>query len=239
MSLPVDLETVQNTIQIQFADLSLLQRALTHRSYVNEHPQDTLEDNERLEFLGDAVLDFITGDWLYNRFPEMQEGRLTRLRAALVRTETLASFGMQCQIGQALYLGRGEEDSGGRERQANLCRAFEALVGAIYLDKGLEVVREFMLPYLEPSLKHVLANDTDKDAKSRLQEWSQAKLNLTPTYVTVSESGPDHAKLFTVDAVIGDQTYGEGKGRSKQAAEQNAAQAALDNLHDEDIQEYN
>lgn len=224
------LNDIQTKLDLHFTDPSLLQRALTHRSYINEHPNDAIEDNERLEFLGDAVLDFITGEWLYNRFPEMQEGRLTRLRAALVRTETLAEMGRVCSIGAAMHLGKGEEESGGRERQANLCCAFEALVGAIYLDQGLDAVRKFVLPMFEPALEHVLNNASDKDAKSMLQEWSQARLSLTPTYRTVRAVGPDHDKEFTVEAVVGNEVYGSGVGRSKQAAAQQAAHKALERI---------
>ncbi len=233
-----DFEEVQARLNVRFHDLSILRRALTHRSYLNEHPESPLEDNERLEFLGDAVLDFVAGDWLYHRFPEMREGRLTRLRAALVRTETLGHFGRQCGLGQALLLGRGEEESGGRTRVANLCRAFEAVVGAIYLDQGLDAVRQFVLQYFDSALAAILAADSDKDAKSRLQEWSQARLNLTPTYRTVEASGPDHAKEFTVEVLIGDRVYGRGAGPSKQAAAQEAAHAVLQSLQessDEDL----
>ncbi len=225
-----DLTTIQEQNNVQFNDLSVLRRALTHRSYLNEHPSDSLEDNERLEFLGDAVLDFVAGDWLYNRFPEMREGRLTRLRAALVRTETLAEFGIQAGLGDALLLGRGEDESGGRTRQANLCGAFEAVIGAMYLDRGMETVRTFVLPYFEDALAGILANDSDKDAKSLLQEWSQAHLNHTPTYRTVSAEGPDHAKEFTVEVLIGERVYGSGVGHSKQAAAQNAARTVLQKL---------
>lgn len=227
MTTTTTLADLQTQLGLSFHDHSLLLRALTHRSYLNEHPEDSLEDNERLEFLGDAVLDFITGDWLYNRFPEMREGRLTRLRAALVRTETLAEFAQVCELGPALRLGRGEEDSGGRERQANLCCSFEAVVGAIYLDQGLDAVRDFLRPLLEPALQAILNNDNDKDAKSRLQEWSQARLGLTPAYRTVSASGPDHEKEFTVAVLIGEKVYGHGVGRSKQNAAQAAAEQAL------------
>ncbi len=218
---------LQNRIGIHFGDITLLERALTHRSYVNEHLEHHLEDNERLEFLGDAVLDFVAGDWLYHRFPEMHEGRLTRLRAALVRTETLADFAARCDLGQALRLGRGEDDSGGRDRQANLCRGFEALIGAVYLDQSLDAVRTFVLPFFEQALAAILASESDKDAKSLLQEWSQAALGLTPAYRTVDASGPDHAKEFTVDVLIGERVYGRGSGRTKQAAAQDAAQTAL------------
>jgi ribonuclease-3 len=227
-----DFDAVQTRIRVRFHDLSVLRRALTHRSYLNEHPDEILEDNERLEFLGDAVLDFVAGDWLYDRFPEMREGRLTRLRAALVRTETLADFGRQYGLGEALFLGRGEDESGGRVRQANLCRTFEALIGAIYLDQGLETVRQFVLPCFEQALKTILAADSDKDAKSLLQEWSQAHLNLTPIYRTVCAVGPDHAKEFTVEVVIGERVYGHGTGHSKQAAAQDAAQTVLTGLQD-------
>ena len=232
MGSPTDLASFQQQLKLTFRDQSLLQRALTHRSYLNEHPDKALEDNERLEFLGDAVLDFIAGEWLYNRFPETHEGRLTRLRAALVRTETLADFGQQCRLGEALCLGRGEEDSGGRHREANLCRGFEALIGAIYLDLGMDVVRDFVLPFFEAALRVILASDADKDAKSLLQEWSQATLNLTPSYRTIAAAGPDHAKEFTVEVVIGERVYGQGRGRSKQAAAQEAAQAALADVQD-------
>jgi ribonuclease-3 len=227
VSAPLSLQDVQTKNNITFADLSLLQRALTHRSYINEHPDQAVEDNERLEFLGDAVLDFVTGEWLYNRFPEMREGRLTRLRAALVRTETLADIGQICFLGEGLLLGRGEEDSGGRARQANLCGAFEAVIGALYLDQGLSAVQAFVIPLFEPALQTILETDADKDAKSLLQEWSQAKLSLTPTYQTVLASGPDHNKEFTVEVVIGNTVYGQGTGRSKQVAAQKAARAAL------------
>lgn len=225
-----DLTTLQEQINVWFDDQSVLRRALTHRSYLNEHPDDSLEDNERLEFLGDAVLDFVAGDWLYNRFPEMREGRLTRLRAALVRTEALAAFGSEIGLGEALLLGRGEQDSGGRTRQANLCAAFEAVVGAMFLDRGMDTVRTFVLPYFEAALADILASDSDKDAKSLLQEWSQAHLSHTPMYRTVSAIGPDHAKEFTVEVLIGESVYGSGVGHSKQTAAQNAARAVLQRL---------
>ena len=212
---------------ITFADKTLLQRALTHRSYINENPDFHFEDNERLEFLGDAILDFVIGEYLYHRFPEMREGNLTSLRAALVKTETLARFAIQLDLGQYLFVGRGEAESGGRERQANLCAAFEALVGAIYLDQGLEAVKDFIAPLVEPELERVIQGELNKDAKSLLQELSQGLLQLTPAYRTIEEKGPDHAKEFTVEVIIGGQVYGRGQGPSKQAAAQGAARAAL------------
>ena len=223
-----ELRRIQDRLGVHFADLSLLQRALTHRSYANEHPEHALEDNERLEFLGDAVLDFVAGEYLYHRFPEMDEGQLTRLRAGLVRTETLARFAQKFGLGRALLLGRGEAESGGRARAKNLCGAFEALIGAMYLDQGLDVVHNLMEPLFTPAVEDILNRAADKDAKSLLQEWSQATLGKTPSYRTVASEGPDHAKRFTVEVVIGGRVYGTGHGHSKQAAAQAAAQQALD-----------
>ena len=218
---------------LNFRDKSLLRRALTHRSYLNEHPDYPFEDNERLEFLGDAVLDFVTGEYLYHHFPEMREGQLTSLRAALVRTETLAHFAAQLGLGDFLFMGRGEVESGGRRRRATLCAAFEALVGALCLDQGLEAVQKFVIPIMEPELQRILEKHLDKDPKSMLQELAQGKLGFTPTYRTVAERGPDHAKEFTVEAVIGGKVYGRGTGRSKQAAARRAAQEALAKLEEE------
>ena len=211
---------------LSFSDLALLRRALTHRSYLNEHPEE-LQDNERLELLGDAVLDFVTGASLYSRFPEMSEGQLTRLRAALVRTEQLAEFAAGLGVGEAMRLGRGEAEAGGRARQRLLCASFEAIIGALYLDSGLEAVRQFVEPLLAQAAERVLDEQSDTDAKSLLQEWAQAEMGRTPTYRTVQTTGPDHARMFTVEVVIGDETLGSGVGRNKQAAAQAAAEEAL------------
>jgi ribonuclease-3 len=229
----MDIFEIEQALHLTFANKDLLQRALTHRSYLNENPNHPLEDNERLEFLGDAVLDFITGEYLYHRFPEMPEGRLTNLRSALVRSETLANFAIRLNLGAYLYMGRGEEESGGRERAAILGDAFEAIIGALYLDSGLEFTRQFVCNIIDPMLQDILASDADKDAKSRLQEVAQSHYKLTPTYRTVSEYGPDHAKQFTVEALIGGKVYGQGKGLSKQNAAQAAARAALQTLEAE------
>jgi ribonuclease-3 len=230
-----DLTKVQRRLSITFRDLSLLQRALTHRSYINEHPEHILEDNERLEFLGDAVLDFIAGAWLYHRFPEMDEGRLTRLRAGLVRTEALAKFAQDFRLGDALLLGRGEDESGGRTRRRNLCGAFEALIGALYLDQGMEAARIFVEPLFGPALDDILDRASDKDPKSLFQEWSQAALGLTPIYRTVDSQGPDHAKQFTVEVVIGSTVVAQGTGHSKQIAAQAAALHALEAIEAGDV----
>jgi len=223
----------EHALNLSFSNKALLQRALTHRSYLNENPDYPLEDNERLEFLGDAVLDFVTADYLYHRLPEMPEGRLTNLRSALVRTERLAQFALDFGLGKFLFLGRGEEDSGGRERLALLCDAFEAVIGALYLDNGISAVRDYVLKIMEPALMEILDSETDKDAKSRLQELAQSNLRITPTYRTVDEHGPDHAKEFTVEAIIGSRAYGQGTGYSKQTAAQAAAENALKTLQQE------
>ncbi|OGO08797.1 MAG: ribonuclease III [Chloroflexi bacterium RBG_13_66_10] len=211
---------------LAFRDGSLLRRALTHRSYLNEHT-DALEDNERLEFLGDAALDFLTGAWLYNRFPEIDEGQLTRMRSALVRTEQLAHFAQEIGLGEVLLLGRGEEASGGRERPALLCGAFEALVGAIYLEGGLEAVSAFVEPRLAQAMAVIFEDESLFDARSQLQVWAQAEMGLTPRYRTVDSHGPDHAREFEVEVAVGDEVRGRGVGKSKQDAAQQAAADAL------------
>lgn len=228
-----DILEAETGLKLEFFDKTLLRRALTHRSYLNENPDYLLEDNERLEFLGDAILDFITAEHLYHHYPEMPEGRLTNLRSALVRTERLALFAEKIELGQHLFLGRGEEESGGRERPAILCDAFEALVGALYLDKGMDFTRDFVCRLIKPSLAEILTSNAEKDAKSELQEVAQSYYQLTPTYRTVAERGPDHAKEFTVEAVIGNKAYGRGTGLSKQNAAQAAAQEALQVLRKE------
>lgn len=228
-----EIDQARTRIESHFTDQSLLLRALTHRSYLNENPDLALEDNQRLEFLGDAVLDFLAAAWLYDHFPEFQEGRLTSLRAALVCTPTLAQFARQIGLGQLLRLGKGEEESGGRDRDANLCDAFEALVGALYLDSGLQAVESLMHPLLQEKTKAVLAAELDRNPKSRLQEWSQAERGITPRYKTIRASGPDHARSFLVAVYVGDEVFGEGAGSSKQAAARSAAEAALERLQGE------
>jgi ribonuclease-3 len=229
-----DIIDLEQKLGIEFRDKSLLHRALIHRSYLNEHPSFPLEDNERLEFLGDAVLDFVTGEYLYHRFPELREGPLTSLRSALVRRDTLARFARQLDLGHYLLMGHGEAESGGRERPATLCAAFEALVGALYLDQGLGSLDDLLEPLITPEVAYILRDETYKDPKSLLQEMAQARMHRTPRYVTVAESGPDHAKTFTVHVSIGGKVYGEGDGHSKQQAAQAAAQEALERLAEEE-----
>lgn len=222
-----DIFQLEEKLHIQFNDYSLISRALTHRSYLNENPDSILEDNERLEFLGDAVLDFVVGAFLYHRFPEFDEGELTSLRAALVRTKTLAEFANHWDLGSCIRLGYGEAASGGRERAPILCAAFEAVIGAVYLDQGLDEVNRLTRPLIEPALIKIMDDSLHKDAKSELQVWAQARYNITPKYQVVSAAGPDHAKVFTVQALIGPEIWGEGTGRSKQRGAQAAAADAL------------
>ncbi len=214
---------------LKFENPALLTRALTHRSFLNENTSAS-EDNERLEFLGDAVLDFVVGAWVYHHCPEMAEGDLTRMRSALVRNEQLADFARQLDLGQAMRMGRGESASGGRERDGLLGSTFEALIGALYLDGGLPKVEDFMEPLLGSVRDRVIMRAEIYDPKSRFQEWAQSAKLGTPKYVTVGASGPDHAKMFEVEVRIKDQTYGRGTGPSKQIAAQVAAQTALESL---------
>ena len=221
---------LQRNLGHSFRNLDLLRRALTHPSHVNEHPDERAGHNQRLEFLGDAVLDFVTSEWVYHHYPGFDEGPMTRLRAALVRMKTLAQFARQVGIGNVLRLGRGEEKGGGRKRDANLCDAFEAVVGALYLDGGMLVVNAFIEPLVGPMAEMVLAEEADWDAKSRLQEWGQAAKGITPRYRIIAEEGPDHARIFVAEVLLGETVMGRGSGRSKQAAEQAAAQATWESL---------
>jgi len=214
---------------LAFINLSLLTRALTHRSYLNENPS-ALEDNERLEFLGDAVLGFVVGAWVYHHCPEMKEGELTRSRSALVRNEQLAEFARCLDLGRAMRMGRGETASGGRNRDNLLGSTFEAVIGALYLDQGVPAVEKFIEPLLDTVKERVIQRAEIYDPKSRLQEWAQAEKLGTPQYITVSSSGPDHAKIFEIEVRVKGTAYGRGKGPSKQVAEQIAAQTALESL---------
>jgi ribonuclease III len=213
-------------LDLSFSNLSLLMRALTHRSYVNEY--SAVEDNERLEFLGDAVLDFIVGAWVYNRFPEMPEGDLTKMRSALVRNEQLAKFARKLDLGRALRLGRGEASSGGNNRDNLLGSTFEALIGALYLDAGLTAVDTFINPILEEARESIL--DEIHDPKSQLQEWTQSQKLGAPRYRVIGTSGPDHAIVFEMVAEVAGIVKGSGTGTSKSYAEHAAAQDALKNL---------
>ncbi len=218
----------EELIGIQFRQRELLRTALTHSSYINEYEgADELRDNERLEFLGDAVLDLIAADLLYRQYPHVNEGVLTQLRSALVKTESLAQFAAQLRLGEFLRVGKGEEQSGGRQRSSTLCRTFEALIGAIYLDQGMATAVDFVAPLLLDLLTEVLEKRLHLDARSELQERLLARKSASPSYRVTGESGPEHAKQFSVEVHIGDETLGSGLGNSKRAAAQAAARDAL------------
>lgn len=215
--------------ELPFKNLLLLTRALTHRSYVNEH-NEALEDNERLEFLGDAILDFVVGAWLYNQFPEMAEGELTRMRSALVCTEQLAEFARAYDLGSAMRLGHGEDHAGGRQKNVLLCATFEALIGALFLESDIPTIQHLVHPMLEKVNEQIILSSDSRDPKSRLQEWSQGQRLGIPKYISVTISGPDHQRLFEIEVQINGIAYGRGSGHNKQVAERAAAQAALNEI---------
>lgn len=229
----MDLQDFQARYALHFDNQDLLEQALTHRSYLNEQEDESLRHNERLEFLGDAVLDYIVARLLFLRYPDMPEGDLTRLRSALVRTQTLAELARGLDLGTYLRMSKGEDMTGGRNRRALLCDAFEALLGALYLDQGMEAASDFVSPLLLPLIDYILSEGLHIDARSKLQEWSQSAQGETPIYVVVSEEGPDHEKEFTMEVMIGEQVVGTGTGRSKQLAAQSAARNALHLLESE------
>jgi ribonuclease III len=210
-----------------FKNPQLLLDALTHRSFAYESTVPGVRHNERLEFLGDAVLQLISSDLLFRLYPDASEGELSYLRAALVRASALAGFARAVRLGPHLRLGRGEEATGGRERELLLASAFEAVLGALYVDGRLRGTRRFLEPLLRQEADRAIAGKRIKDDKSRLQERAQAQLGLTPSYRVVSESGPSHARTFVVEVLLGERAVAHGEGRSKRQAEQGAARAAL------------
>ena len=223
-----DLAALQQTLGISFNDSSLLERALVHSSYINENPSLTPTSNERLEFLGDAALGLIVAEKLYRDFPDCDEGEMTRLRAALIRGDTLARMARAIRLGNYLYLGKGEEASGGRNKPANLAGALEAVIGAIFLDQGSAITRDFILRLLNTELQKVVSQGAGVDYKSQLQELIQAREQQTPVYRVVETIGPDHDKRFTVEVRVGDTVLGKGSGKGKKAAETEAARSALE-----------
>ncbi len=213
-----------------FRDRRLLQQALTHRSYINDYPQ-VEENNERLEFLGDSVLNFLIGSWLYEQYPQMGEGELTRWRSRLVDQSQLAQLGRQLDLGAKLRLGKGVEKQGGRENPRLLCSALEAIVGAYLLDAGLDAVKTYVRALFSPLLHSIGSQSSAIDPKSQLQVWALAQSSQTlPVYRLLQESGPDHAKTFTAEVLINGISYGQGQGHSKKEAEKQAALKALKSL---------
>ncbi|MEX2043563.1 MAG: ribonuclease III [Patescibacteria group bacterium] len=221
-----DLSKLQKTLGVRFKDADLFRSALVHRSYLNENRDFSLPHNERLEFLGDAVLELVVTDHLYRTY-DQPEGELTSLRSALVRTEHLAKVAGGLGLGQALLMSKGEEKSGGRERPALLANVCEAVIGAIYLDQGYDTVNRFIHHRIISALEGIIEEESHRDPKSLLQEAAQEQFNRTPRYKVLKAVGPDHAKSFTVAVRVGDNTVGEGQGNSKQEAERVAAEAAL------------
>jgi ribonuclease-3 len=221
-----NLAKLQKTMGVRFKDRSLLEQALVHTSYINENPAFALDSNERLEFLGDAVLGFVIAEELYQRFPHFDEGEMTRLRSSVVRRDALARTAKAIRLGDYLYLGRGEEASGGRRKPANLARALEAIIAAIFLDRGLKVARKFILRATSQGIK----KGAGADYKSQLQELLQARQQPKPAYKVIAIAGPAHDRTFTVQVRIGKKVMGRGSGRSKKAAETEAARLALGKL---------
>ncbi|OIP97230.1 ribonuclease III [candidate division WWE3 bacterium CG09_land_8_20_14_0_10_39_24] len=222
----IGLAKLEKKLNIIFSNKDILNKALTHRSYLNEH-KDSEESNERLEFLGDSILQFLTSEYLYKNYSS-PEGLLTSYRAAVVRTESLAEESAKLGVGEFLMLSKGEEATGGRTRPYILANTFEALLGAIYLDQGLEISRKFLEKTIFPKIAGVVKEKKYKDSKSSFQELAQERKNVTPIYKILKEWGPDHDKNFKAGVFITDSMEGTGEGNSKQKAEEAAAQNALE-----------
>jgi ribonuclease-3 len=227
-NMPKDFGSFEEKIGVTFNDAQLLRQAFTHRSYLNEHRGETIGHNERLEFLGDAVLELISTHYLYEQYPDKHEGELTSFRAALVNAVTLSDVAAELGMNDYLLLSRGEAKDTGRARQVLLANAFEAVVGAIYLDLGYDAAKEFIEEHLFPKMDEIVKNRLWQDAKSTLQEKVQEHEGSTPHYNVIKESGPDHDKHFLVGVYAGSSMLAQGEGRSKQEAEQSAARAALE-----------
>ncbi len=220
-------DELQKNIQITFSNRDLLKQAFYHRSYLNED-RTIKESNERLEFLGDSVLSLLTSHHLFTHYPQYPEGILTNIRSSLVKTKTLASVASELKLGDLLFLSKGEEDSGGRKNQSLLADVFEALLGVIYLDQGLDSARTYLETYLFPKAQKLIEDKAYIDFKSHLQEIVQQKVKISPIYKVERSEGPDHDKTFWVDVLSENVVLGSGKGKSKQEAEQSAARAALE-----------
>jgi len=225
-----DLAELQKSLGVSFNDLSHLEQALIHSSYLNENPSFAPTSNERLEFLGDAVLGLVIAEKLYLSFPQFSEGEMTRARAALVRRDTLARVARVISLGDFLYLGKGEEASGGRHKASNLAAALEAVIAAIFLDRGLATAKEIILRLFNEEIERAVSQGAGVDYKSQLQELVQAKQQPPPVYELVEAVGPAHDRWFTVEVKISDTVLGKGSGRSKKMAETEAAYSALQRL---------
>ena len=225
---PTDLAQLQKILDVTFTDRRVLLSAVTHRSYLNEHRDATWDHNERLEFLGDAVLELVVTDFLFAEYPDKPEGELTAIRAALVNTVSLSAASEKLGVNDFLLMSKGEAKDMGRARQYILANAFEACIGAIYIDQGYEAVKTFIAGRLFPKTEEIVRKRLWQDAKSRFQELAQEHASVTPTYETVGQSGPDHDRVFTVGVFLRQEKVAEGSGRSKQEAEQEAALKAVE-----------
>lgn len=221
------LEKLETLIGVTFVDRIHLLTAVTHRSYLNEHKEAKQGHNERYEFLGDAVLELVITDFLFNKYPEKPEGELTAIRAALVNTVSLSEVASKLDLSEFLLLSKGEEKDTGRARQYILANTFESIIGSIYIDRGYETAKEFIGRNLFDKTEPIVAKRLWQDAKSRFQELAQEHTSITPSYETLNQTGPDHDRVFTVGVYLGGEKIAEGKGRSKQEAEQSAAEAGL------------
>lgn len=228
------LEELSHKLDIKFIDIALLKVALTHRSYINENKQEKYH-NERIEFLGDAVLELIISEYLYAKFPDRAEGELTSFRAATVKTDSLATVSKELGIGEFMLMSKGEEATGGREKDYLLANVFEAILGAIYLDQGYEACKQFVFRYLVPKIDNIVRERSDIDAKTKFQEVAQKLFHHTPTYEIIEEIGPDHEKRFVMGVYVGTKEYGRGEGSSKQKAEEQAAKHALEILSHQNL----
>lgn len=217
----INLPTIKNK--------KLLEVALTHRSFLNES-KEKVSSNETLEFLGDSILSFVVSTYLFTKYPEFNEGKLTNLRSLLVNTRTLAEMAKQYELGSALRLSKGEEESGGRSNQSLLADTFEAFIGALFLDQGTAAVEKFLKSTIIPKTDELIQRNVLKDPKSLLQEFVQSQKQNSPLYKVLSEAGPAHARQFSVGVYIGDKLLGQGDGKSKQEAEESAAEKALESL---------
>jgi ribonuclease-3 len=226
----IDWNDCQKNLGISFRQESLLEQAFVHSSYSNENPDFAWPSNERLEFLGDAILNFIVTEKLYAEFPKLPEGELTEIRASLVCRDTLAELASWLKLGDWLLLGRGEEANGGRSKASNLANAMEALIGALYLDQGIVKARRFVLRQLKPKLEKIKTGKTSQNYKALIQELIQAQKRPTPIYHLVKATGPDHSKQFTAEILVEGEALGRGTGRSKKVAESQAARAAWEKL---------
>lgn len=229
----IDFDKVEERLGIKFADRELIQKALTHRSFLNENKDYHLPHNERLEFLGDAVLELLVTEELFRRYPNEPEGTLTSVRSATVRTETLAERSRNLGYGEYLLMSKGEEATGGRDRDYILANTFEAMLGAIYLDKGFEVCKDFLSRELFPIIETIVAERLYIDNKSKLQELAQEVYKITPYYELVGEEGPDHDKTFVMAVMIDNKEFGRGSGKNKQTAEQEAAGVAFKKISEQ------